>query len=254
MKKLPFTLFTVLCFMPLWAQTDGYNADKTSYTTTLQHTPYSSESASSSAQTVQVTNAEPVIVRSAAKAKFQCDIDLSGSIRGGRITADNTFGYASTGSLPEGGAGLDIKLGARTTGMAFVGIGIGAHSDFMQGTLKYNINRQIIRVPATFYEWKLPIYFNTRMYIPTTSSTIFPFLEASVGGYVLLKDELKFDFTDMPGYSCTETWHNDSKGGFYLQLGGGCEFNRFTTALGWRLFADRGTSFSYGYLSVGVRL
>lgn len=253
MKKGISILLLGMMVIPCIAQTEGYNADKTSYTTTLQHTPYSSESK----KTVYVVPAEEVYYApepASTSAKFQCDIDLSGEIRGGevRYNVPTTGNIRTTGGIADGGVCLDVDLGVRIGNITFIGGGLGIHSNFLNGTIIDRDGAGVFRVPVKAQDWRMPIYFKTRLYIPA-SETISPFFETCIGGWVRLKDEMRFDLGEIN--MTDEIYRSNAHGGFYFQFGFGCEFNRFTTAIGYRLYSNTTDGrFSYGYLSVGVRI
>lgn len=252
MKKEIIISLLGMIMIPCMAQTDGYNKDKTSYTTTLQHTPYSSESNN----TVYVVPAEEVYYapEPSMSAKFQCDIDISGEIRGGEVSYNvpTTGNIRTSGRIADGGAGIDVALGARIGSITFIGGGIGIHSNFMNGTIIDRDAAGVFKMPFKVMDWRMPIYFKTRLYIPATE-TISPFFETSIGGWVRLKDELRFDLSEID--MTDEVFRNNAHGGFYFQFGFGCEFNRFTTAIGYRLYSNTTERrFSYGYVSVGVRI
>ncbi|MCQ2310156.1 MAG: hypothetical protein MJZ64_00165 [Paludibacteraceae bacterium] len=244
MKKSLILFIAAVATLPLLGQDDGYNANKTTYTTTLQHTPYSNESTTQTAKQQQVK-----VSQSSSGRAFECQIDLSGSLKATQIFYENV----STQSIPDGGGNIDVTFGVRYNSRSFFGAGIGFHTDFLNDQLKENHNGVIYRMPIKAYEYRLPIFIRTRLYMP--AKAVNPFLEIAAGGYVRLKDQLTIDCSEVPGKEYIDEYKAHSKGGFYMQIGFGVEYKQFTTALGYRCYGKNiYNDGNYAYLSVGVKL
>ena len=61
---------------------------------------------------------------------FQCNLEV-----GAQFTSNKMFIVDRNYKFPSGGADLDMSFGARITKLAFVGVGLGIHSEFANPTI-----------------------------------------------------------------------------------------------------------------------
>ena len=212
---------------------------------------------------------------------FQCNLEV-----GAQFTSNKMFIVDRNYKFPSGGADLDMSFGARITKLAFVGVGLGIHSEFANPTIilmvddRYNhsgknipLHRGLYTITSTKFPSNitlvtLPIYLDVRIYIPN-KSIVTPYFLAHFGGYlpIVNKGEIKNDTGEPYKIVVPEKDHwvtknfedicdftEDIKGGFYMQLGFGFEVKRFQMSMGYRMHTMDDALRHYGFIKLGVRL
>lgn len=170
---------------------------------------------------------------------FQCNIEV-----GGEFTHNNFFTEGYYYNFPSGGVDLDATFGVRASKLAFLGAGLGVHSEFANTTVKASG----YSFPCHLAIWTMPLYVNSRVYIPTKVD-VNPFVDASIGGYVGLSSKSEVTINGQ-NYST----NNAVGGGFYIQLGLGLEIKRFMLGSGYRMITASDGLGNYGYVKLGVRV
>lgn len=170
---------------------------------------------------------------------FQCNIEV-----GGEFTHNNFFTEGYYYDFPSGGVDIDATFGVRATKLAFLGVGLGVHSEFANT----NVKASGYSFPCHLAIWTMPLYVNSRVYIPTKVD-VNPFVDASIGGYVGLSSKSEVTINGQ-NYST----NNAIGGGFYIQLGLGLEIKRFMIGSGYRMLTESGGLGNYGYVKLGVRV
>lgn len=207
----------------------SYNQQSASATTSSVTTQ---EKTSSSETTVYTYPAQPTMA-------FQCNIEV-----GGEFTHNDFYTNGYYYDFPSGGVDLDAIFGVRASKLAFLGAGLGVHSEFANTDVKVSG----YSFPCHLAIWTMPLYVNSRVYLPTKVD-VNPFVEASLGGYIGLSSKSEITISGHK-YSI----NNTVKGGFYLQLGLGLEIKRFMIGSGYRMLTTSDGLGHYGYVKLGVRV
>lgn len=197
---------------------------------------------------------------------FQCNLEV-----GAQFTSNKMFIVDRNYKFPSGGADFDMSFGARITKLAFIGAGLGLHSEFANPTITLwvvedkpnrtipshkgleglvNTLRKDFHSNITLVT--LPIYLDVRVYVPN-KSIVTPYFLVHLGGYlpIVNKGEIN-EIKDMGyTYNFMENYH---KGGFYMQLGFGFEVKRFHMSMGYRMHTMDDALGHYGFIKLGVRL
>ncbi|MBQ0090838.1 MAG: hypothetical protein KBT27_16040 [Prevotellaceae bacterium] len=195
---------------------------------------------------------------------FQCNFEV-----GAQFTSNKMFIVNGNYKFPSGGADFDMSFGARITKLAFIGAGVGIHSEFANPTItlwvaedykpngtvpshKGLVNMLRKEFPSNITLVTLPIYLDVCVYVPN-KSIVTPYFLAHLGGYlpIVNKGEIN-EIKDMGyTYNFMENYH---KGGFYMQLGFGFEVKRFQMSMGYRMHTMDDALGHYGFIKLGVRL
>lgn len=181
----------------------------------------------------------PVLAQSRATA-LQMNAEIGCQFR---QAACDIPGYDPHSYTPAGFCG-DIGLGLRATRFFFLGVGVGAHSEYALKEVLYTSDNHAT-IPMSTYRWVLPVYADIRLYIPTKTN-MNPFVEGSGGYYwgltgnqTIAGAEEKF----MP------------QNGIFAQAGAGVDFRRFMVSIGYRYYQNaEGGLPHYGYAKIGIRL
>lgn len=165
------------------------------------------------------------------KVLFQANVEFSGMVGAGSGGVRYFHECYTTGSA-WGGIGIDGVFGIRTVNrINFLGIGLGFHGQFSKVGVKntyYYFDAHGSDEGNKLQLWYMPIYVNDRIYIPTRAG-INPFVDVSLGGYVILggkSEHGNFDRHYYRGYA---------KGGLLFRIGTGLEWNRFNFGVGYHL-------------------
>lgn len=147
-----------------------------------------------------------------------------------------------------GGADMDASFGVRITKIAFVGIGVGIHSNFSK--IKSSTDT------TKMSEILMPLYFDGRVYIPTKAD-INPYFRVCTGLHLPIYSRTD-NYSLELGYQTYINKENVNRRiGAFVQCGLGCEIRRFQFNLGYRYMGGAKTNPSYGhygFLTLGVRL
>lgn len=148
--------------------------------------------------------------------------------------ASGTIGQ-ETGFTPIiGGPEIHFIFGSKFSNVVFVGGGVGINLAF-GNYKKYNGDRVDIRT------FQLPIFVNTRVFIPIQSNTFRPLAEISIGPLFELKSD-----------SGSSNHSGDVSAFFRIGIGG--EYKRFVFGAGYELWGNRNECDNYGYFKIGVRM
>lgn len=126
---------------------------------------------------------------------FQCNLEV-----GAQFTSNKMFIVNGNYKFPSGGADFDMSFGARITKLAFIGAGVGIHSEFANPTITlwvaedYKPNGTVPshkglvsmlrkEFPSNITLVTLPIYLDVRVYVPN-KSIVTPYFLAHLGGYL----------------------------------------------------------------------
>lgn len=169
---------------------------------------------------------------------FQCNLEL-----GGQFTFNNIDLGGESYRYTSGGVDFDLSFGARITKLAFVGAGVGIHSEFASPT--FSINKTDYTFGITFVT--MPIYVDSRLYVPTTKEGVNSFFLVHLGGFIPLST--KFEFANS-----YEFGPKNQDGGFYMQLGPGFEAKRILMSIGYRMLVFNGEIGNYCFIKIGVRI
>lgn len=176
----------------------------------------------------------------APKVAFQVNLELGAQFAVNRFKIEN-----EKYDFPSGGCDLDVSLGARLTQLVFVGAGLGFHTEFANTYLKVSGEKY----PIDMKIYTLPIYVDTRVYIPN-KTIVTPYFLVNLGGYVpiVTSGEIQNKSGDVYNFKA------DASGGFYMQLGWGMEIKRFQMSIGYRLHTTDDAPGHYGFIKFGARL
>lgn len=176
----------------------------------------------------------------APKVAFQVNLELGAQFAVNRFKIEN-----EKYDFPSGGCDLDVSLGARLTQLVFVGAGLGFHTEFANTFLKVKGEKYPIDVKI----YTLPIYVDTRVYIPN-KTIVTPYFLVNLGGYVPIVTSGEIQNKSGGVYN----FKAESSGGFYMQLGWGMEIKRFQMSIGYRLHTTDDAPGHYGFIKFGARL
>ncbi len=142
----------------------------------------------------------------------------------------------------------DFSIGIRATRFVFVGVGVGAHSEYaLKETLQDTPDGP--KISLSYFDWEMPVYGDVRLYVPTQDN-MDPFVEGQVGGFFGLDGECKIDGVE-------QDFKKPGKG-FYWSVGAGIDFRRFMVSAGYREYrCNSGADLlntGFGYVKIGVRL
>ncbi len=153
---------------------------------------------------------------------------------------------------------LDAGIGVRIKQYAYVGAEIGFHH--LLKSVDYDFQANLFN---TTY-WYLPIGLNVKCYIPSiykkSGKAIFPFVNASVGGYMGYgyyavsygENADKASLNTLNVVTDLDNQWNRMSSGFYCQLGAGFDFGKFSIGLGYTALGGKIRG-SMGYCKLGYR-
>ncbi|MCQ2342222.1 MAG: hypothetical protein MJZ75_01835 [Paludibacteraceae bacterium] len=204
------------------------NGDSRTYITNY-HTSYSTP----------VTTVTDTVMDPPRKLGFQVNLEMGCQFRNAEV---NLPGCESHSFMPCGFDG-SVGLGLRATRWVFVGMGIGAFSEY---ALKEIVTDAYTdeTLPYKTFRWVMPIYLDARIYIPTPKD-MDPFVEGSVGGYFCLDKYAELAGNELP---------MDVNKGIFAQAGVGVDFRKFVVSAGYRYYNHaEGGSHNYCYVKIGFR-
>lgn len=165
-------------------------------------------------------------------AIMACAVTLSATASAQEYVLSPMFqGYATAGTVFFGG-GREVKwgtdfnasFGARLDDYTYIGVESG-----LAVIDSYTVQTYLIDESVT--SAYVPIACNFRLMYPVSTRFV-PYINVSVGGFIGV-----FDL---------------HRNGFYLQLGAGIDYKRFTFGVGYTGLGDHGFA-NAGYLKVGVK-
>lgn len=157
-----------------------------------------------------------------------CAVILSTTVSAQKYVESPKFqGYATIGTVFLG-TGVDVlwrgdvnlSVGARLNDNLYLGVETGL--GYLDSGSVYGYD---------YFMGYIPIALNTHLMLPLSAKCA-PFLNVALGGYLGVGDE--------------------GSDGFYMQLGVGFDYQRFTFGIGYTGFGDHGMT-NAGYIKIGVK-
>ena len=175
------------------------------------------------------------------KTGFTGYIEASGVV-GNEVTKAKTGVYTPLG-ITLGGANLNAVFGAKLCDWLFLGGGTGLNvTGGKSGTTS---------VAAI----NLPLYINSRFWIPIPSDVFRPTADLAVGVYFPLLAQINYTGYDANGkyYRNSVAASFDGHIGALFRVGIGGEVKRFVFGVGYELWADKTDLDHFAYFKLGVR-
>lgn len=177
---------------------------------------------------------------------FQLNFDLDGNFS---YISGATNGVYYSDPFTIGGISIGLGAGVRVRKFAFIGAAFNFFGDWGKTTIRNTIDRKTSTKNCEL--WVVPIYLDTRWYLPTKGRT-FPFWEIGIGGYVGLSGKVT---TDLSAWGeGVETVTAVPKGGFYFTTGLGVELKRLVLGIGYKYFDNSTFRDHYGYVKLGISI
>ncbi len=180
------------------------------------------------------------------KPGFTGYIEVSGIVGGEVTKAIN--GTPTPLGITLGGANLNAVFGAKVCNWLFLGGGTGIN--VTGGNLKDNYGTSM-RILAI----NVPVYINSRFWIPINSEIFRPSTELAVGVYFPALAEMDIAGYDTYGkyYHITGETQFDGHIGAIFRIGIGGEVKRFVFGVGYELWGDKTDCDHFAYFKLGVR-
>lgn len=163
-------------------------------------------------------------------------LELAGVV--GKEVTKAITGYNTTLNPTIGGPEFHGVFGGKLGELAFLGGGIGVNIAFGNATDQYGQKMSIKAV-------NIPIYINSRVYIPIRSDVVRPTTELSIGLCVPALVEMRYK---------SEYIRQRGELAAFFRIGMGIEIKRFVLGAGYELWGNKVDCDHYAYFKLGVRL
>ncbi len=194
----------------------------------------------------------------AYKPKLTGYFEVNGIV--GKETTKALTGYNVELTPIIGGGEIHGVLGRKVLDWMFMGGGIGIA--FASGIAENSSHDISMRVTAV----RMPLYFNTRFYVPVRAQNFRPSAEVSIGLNIPLTtiSEIKYSTYESESKSSsgieelrkiTQTKKNTTRGqlGAFFRVGIGGEYRQFIFGAGYELWGDKWECDHFAYFKIGGR-
>lgn len=177
-------------------------------------------------------------------SNFSGYFELGGIV--GKEVSKAITGYNVTLNPVIGGPAIQATFGCKLGNLAFLGAGLGVHTAFGNA-------RDTRGQKTSIRAITIPLYMNTRVFIPLQNSSFRPVAEVSIG--LSIPAHVSMNLTYIDEYGNYKTVNQSQRGDLsaFLRVGFGGELNRFVFGIGYELWGNRVDCDHYAYLKLGVR-